>query len=85
MAELQGMIIESFAVSRASSLPPSVLYRSITDNRPSLKNERSQEEWMETIEAALLDGQSNSGVFGKIESSFKVCPIQVLVMTSGTD
>lgn len=71
LAELQGMVIESFTVSRASALPASALYRSITDNRPSLKTERSQEEWMELIEAVLEEGQSNSGVFGKVESSFK--------------
>jgi hypothetical protein len=72
LAEMQGMIIESFAVSRASSLPASALYRNITDNRPSLKSERSEEKWMEIIKVALEDGQSNSGVFGKVESSFKV-------------
>jgi len=71
LAELQGMVIESFAVSRASALPVSALYRSITDNRPSLKTEHSQEKWMELIEGALEDGQSNCGVFGKVESSFK--------------
>jgi hypothetical protein len=72
LAELQGMLIESFAVSRASSLPPSALYCSIADSRPSLKSERSQEQWVELIEAVLEEGQSNTGVFGKVESSFKV-------------
>jgi len=72
LTETQGMIIESFAVSRASALPASTLYRSITDNRPSLKNVRSEEQWMKMIEMALEEGQSDSGVFGKVESSFKV-------------
>ena len=72
-AELQGMVIESFAVSRASSLPASALYRTITDNRPALKSEHSQEEWVKLIDAALEDGRSESGMFGKVESSFKVC------------
>jgi hypothetical protein len=72
LTETQGMIIESFAVSRASALPASTLYRSITGNRPSLKSVRSEEQWMKMIEMALEEGQSNSGVFGKVESSFKV-------------
>jgi hypothetical protein len=72
LTETQGMIIESFAVSRASALPASTLYRSITDNRPSLKSVRSEEQWMKMIEMALEEGRSDSGVFGKVESSFKV-------------
>ena len=72
LAEVQGMIIESFAASRASTLPASTLYRSITDNRPSLKSVRSEEQWIQVIEMALEEGQSDSGVFGKVESSFKV-------------
>ncbi|KIM78857.1 hypothetical protein PILCRDRAFT_10796 [Piloderma croceum F 1598] len=71
LTETQGMIIESFAVSRASALPASTLYRSITDNRPSLKSVRSEEQWIKMIEMALEEGQSDSGVFGKVESSFK--------------
>ena len=72
IAEIQGMLIESFAVSRASSLPGSALHRTITANRPSLKSERTKEQWLEVIEAVLEDGQRTSGVFGKVESSFKV-------------
>lgn len=81
IAELQGMIIESFAVSRASSLPPSCLYTTMSNNRPSLKTERSKEEWLSIIEWALEDGQNTSEMFGKVESSFKVTsPLEHVIL-----
>ena len=109
--EFQGMLIESFATSRASSLPASSLYNSIMDARPALGevgscwdhlDERrevvcgvggeggevrqeveerkgegevekmSQKEWMWLIEGVLEEGRRRCGVFGKVESSFKV-------------
>lgn len=73
IAELQGMIIESFAVSRASSLPASALYAAMAGNRPSLKDEHPKVEWLSILEAALGAGESGCGMFGKVESSFKVC------------
>lgn len=73
IAELQGMIIESFAVSRASSLPASALYATMANNRPSLKDEHTKSEWLGIIEAALGAGENGCGMFGKVESSFKVC------------
>lgn len=72
IAELQGMIIESFAVSRASSLPASSLYATMSNNRPSLKDDNTKVEWLTIIEAVLADGRDTSGMFGKVESSFKV-------------
>ncbi|CAL1705881.1 unnamed protein product [Somion occarium] len=36
--ELQGMLIETLATSRASSLPPSVVYSSLMDARPALRD-----------------------------------------------
>lgn len=80
ISELQGMLIESFAVSRASSQSASVLYRSVTQNRPSLKTEHTEKQWLQMIEAVLEDGQNRSGVFGKIESSFKVSLYGCLVL-----
>ncbi|KZP34208.1 hypothetical protein FIBSPDRAFT_1035296 [Athelia psychrophila] len=71
IAELQGMIIESFAVSRASSLPASALYATMANNRPSIKDEHAKAAWLGIIEAALGAGESGCGMFGKIESSFK--------------
>lgn len=75
ISELQGMLIESFAISRATSLPPSALYRSIADTHTTLTSEsgRTMKKWIEVIEGALEDGRRECGVFGKVESSFKVC------------
>lgn len=70
--ELQGMLIEAFAVSRASSQPASALYQSMSQSRPSLKTDHSDKEWLQIIEG-VLEAQSQSGMFGKVESSFKVC------------
>ncbi|KAF8893587.1 hypothetical protein BD779DRAFT_1060122 [Infundibulicybe gibba] len=73
-AEMCGMLIESMATSRASSLPISTLYRIVMQSRPSLKAERTEKEWFDVFERVLSSGQSSrggSGVFGKVESSFK--------------
>ncbi|KAG6876452.1 hypothetical protein C0993_002989, partial [Termitomyces sp. T159_Od127] len=74
-AEIRGMLIESMATSRASCMPASALYRSAMRSRPSLEAQRSEKEWVEIIERVLGEGlgegEGGSGVFGKVESSFK--------------
>ncbi|EMD38380.1 hypothetical protein CERSUDRAFT_36743, partial [Gelatoporia subvermispora B] len=74
-AELQGMLIETLATSRASSLPASALYSALIATRPALKElsnsqgeKVAKKEWVCAIEAALEAGRIQSGVFGKVES-----------------
>ena len=75
LTEIRGMLIECMATSRASCLPISSLYKSVMECRPSLKAQRSEEEWIMVFRKALRSGEAGkgSGVFGKVESSFKVC------------
>ncbi|KAG6852497.1 hypothetical protein C0991_011482 [Blastosporella zonata] len=68
--EIFGMLIETMATSRASSMPASSLYKSALLTRPSLSTERPEAEWLTIIERVLHDGEVK-GVFGKVESSFK--------------
>ncbi|KAG6827964.1 hypothetical protein H0H92_009825 [Tricholoma furcatifolium] len=72
--EIRGMLIESLALSRASCLPASALYKSALETRPAMGAERSEKEWMGIIERVLEEGEASTGgcgVFGKVESSFK--------------
>ena len=71
-AEMRGMLIESMATSRASSLPVSSLCRSILQSRPSLASQRSERQWLKEFEDVLEEGWRGCGVFGKVESSGKV-------------
>jgi hypothetical protein len=71
-AELTGMLIESMATSRASSLPVSSLCRSVLQSRPALVSQRSEREWLGVFERVLEEGRRSCGVFGKVESSGKV-------------
>jgi hypothetical protein len=68
-AEMCGMLIESLATSRASSLPVSALYKSVMQSRPALKSERTEKEWIGLIEDVLEESESMCGVFGKVDSS----------------
>ncbi|KAG6831910.1 hypothetical protein H0H87_003408 [Tephrocybe sp. NHM501043] len=68
--EILGMLIETMATSRASSMPASSLYKSALLTRPSLSSQRSEPEWLVAIESTLHHGEAR-GVFGKVESSFK--------------
>ncbi|KAH9838998.1 uncharacterized protein C8Q71DRAFT_704280 [Rhodofomes roseus] len=79
LQEMQGMLIESLATSRASSLPASSLYTALMSSRPALKEYQSskheglmdKKEWMGIIEDVLEVGWASSGVFDKVESSVK--------------
>lgn len=73
--EMQGMLIEALATSRASSLAASTLYTSLMSSRPALKDAlnahgavMSKKEWVRVVEDALEDGYRSSGVFGKVDS-----------------
>ncbi|KII92510.1 hypothetical protein PLICRDRAFT_474294 [Plicaturopsis crispa FD-325 SS-3] len=66
--ELLGLLIETFATSRASSLPASSLYKSLIQSRPALKAVRSRDKWLRVISGVLEDGRARSGVFDKVES-----------------
>jgi len=72
-AEMCGMLIESMALSRASSLPLSFLCKAVMQARPSLKTEKTEKEWLQVFDRVLHNGEASrgSGVFGKVESSGK--------------
>lgn len=74
-AQLCGMLIETMALSRASSLPLSSLYKMVMQTQPSLKLQRSEQEWLTVFARVLQEGEAGhgSGVFGKVESSGTVC------------
>ncbi|KAK2460191.1 hypothetical protein APHAL10511_007782 [Amanita phalloides] len=71
--EIRGMLIESMALSRASSHPVSVLCKSVMQARPAMKAERGEKEWMSVFLRVLEGGVAGrgSGLFGKVESSGK--------------
>jgi len=71
--EIVGMLIESMAASRASSLPVSSLYKSVMQSRPALKAQKSDEEWLTVFLRVLESGIAGrgSGIFGKVDSSGK--------------
>ena len=73
-AEICGMLIETMALSRASSLPLSSLYKMVMQTQPSLRSQRSEQEWLIVFARVLQEGEAGhgSGVFGKVESSGKV-------------
>ncbi|KAJ6519852.1 hypothetical protein C8R45DRAFT_38296 [Mycena sanguinolenta] len=72
--ELCGMLIESMATSRASSLAMSSLYKTVMQSYPSLKSRGTEDECLELIERVLEGGTvagGGSGVFGKVVRSGK--------------
>ncbi|KAF8697253.1 hypothetical protein AX14_001393 [Amanita brunnescens Koide BX004] len=71
--EILGMLIECMAVSRASSLPASSLYKSVMQSRPALKAQKSDKDWIAVFLRVLEGGVAGrgSGIFGKVESSGK--------------
>lgn len=68
-AELCGMIIESMATSRASSHRASSIYKAVIQNRPALKSQREDPEWITSIMRVLEEAHRVNGMFGKVESS----------------
>ncbi|PBK73381.1 hypothetical protein ARMSODRAFT_952423 [Armillaria solidipes] len=68
-AELCGMIIESMATSRASSHRASSIYKAVIQNRPALKSQREDPEWIASIRRVLEEAHCVNGMFGKVESS----------------
>jgi hypothetical protein len=73
-AEIQGMIIECMATSRASSMPVSLVVRMVLQAHPRLKEQRAEKEWRKVVGRVLVNGMAGrgSGVFGKVDSSGKV-------------
>jgi hypothetical protein len=73
-AEIQGMIIECMATSRASSMPVSLVVRTVLQTHPGLKEKRTEKEWRKVVGRVLVNGMAGrgSGVFGKVDSSGKV-------------
>lgn len=74
-AQVCGMLIEAMAMSRASSLPASALYKLVMQTQPALKTQRTEREWLRVFDHVLHAGEAarGSGMFGKVESSGKVC------------
>lgn len=72
-ATVCGMVIETMATSRASSLPVSSIYKLVMNSQPALKSQRTEDEWLQIFERVLRSGEAGrgSGVFGKVESSGK--------------
>lgn len=72
-ATICGMVIETIATSRASSLPVSSIYKLVMNSQPALKSQRPEDEWLRIFERVLRSGEvgRGSGVFGKVESSGK--------------
>jgi len=72
-ATICGMVIETIATSRASSLPVSSIYKLVMNSQPALKSQRSEDEWLRLFEHVLRSGEvgRGCGVFGKVESSGK--------------
>jgi hypothetical protein len=72
-ATVRGLVIETMATSRASSLPASSIFKLVMSSQPSLKSQRPEQDWLRIFERVLRDGAAGrgSGVFGKVESSGK--------------
>jgi hypothetical protein len=73
-AQACGLLIETMALSRASSLPVSALYKLVMQSQPALKAQRTERAWLRVFDRVLHAGEAaggGSGVFGKVESSGK--------------
>ncbi|KAI0663656.1 hypothetical protein C8Q70DRAFT_906921 [Cubamyces menziesii] len=72
--ELEGMLIETLATARASSLATSALYGALMAARPALRDMAlpaeadavSRRAWVPALEVVLEAGWRRSGVFGKV-------------------
>jgi hypothetical protein len=70
--ELPGLVIETLAMSRASSQTIPVLCNGLLQNRPTFKEERARKDWELILHEILEGGRRKSGVFEKIESRGRV-------------
>ncbi|KAF9526560.1 hypothetical protein CPB83DRAFT_896064 [Crepidotus variabilis] len=72
-ATMCGLVIETMATTRASSLPVSSICKLVMRSQPSLKSQRTEPEWLRVFERVLRDGEvtRGCGVFGKVDSSGK--------------
>lgn len=79
-AQVCGLLIETMAMSRASSLPVSSLFKLVMQQQPALKSQRTDKEWMKLFDRVLHNGEAGrgSGLFGKVESSGKVRHLVVM-------
>ncbi|KIL57287.1 hypothetical protein M378DRAFT_171884 [Amanita muscaria Koide BX008] len=68
--EIRGILIECMALSRASSMPVSSLYKSVMQTQPALKAQQSETEWA-CVFQRVLDAGRETGLFGMVESSGK--------------
>jgi len=64
------MVIETLAMSRASSMDGEGVWRGVVDSRPNLITKRSKAEWMDVLHEVLDDG-AKKGFFGTVASSGK--------------
>ncbi|RPD68329.1 hypothetical protein L226DRAFT_441054, partial [Lentinus tigrinus ALCF2SS1-7] len=71
-AELEGMLVETLATARASSLASSALYSAVMATRPALREmalptrKGARRAWVPAIEGVLEAGWRRCGVFGKV-------------------
>lgn len=69
--ELVGMVVETLAMTRASSMDGEGVWRGVVDTRPHLKTKRSKAEWKQVLYEVLGCG-AGAGYFGTVASSGKV-------------
>lgn len=62
-SEIAGLLVQTMALSRASSMPPSCLLRDVFRENPHLVDRRSKDAWLVLINSVL----GHHDYFGKIE------------------
>ncbi|KAI0085087.1 hypothetical protein BDY19DRAFT_878737, partial [Irpex rosettiformis] len=70
--ELEGMLIETLATSRATSLSVTALWDALLRTRPALKtmvdhSPLNKREWLQLLTYILAAGHLSSGLFGRVE------------------
>ncbi|KZT43555.1 hypothetical protein SISSUDRAFT_1057560 [Sistotremastrum suecicum HHB10207 ss-3] len=66
LAELEGHLISTLALSRTSSMAPSSLLRSILEAQPHMLRIQSKKEWLPHVKEVLERGCGEKCVFGRI-------------------
>lgn len=61
--ELSGLLVQAMALSRASSMPASSLFREVVRENPHMSDRRSKEAWLAMIRSVL----QCHAYFGRIE------------------